>query len=94
MCGAKMSISLVHPGFISREQNNMNDIVPLSKLGQECGVDYFVVKPCSDTFDSRLNSPKGEYIEALDIFKDIETITDDKKIILLKIKKHILYQKI
>ena len=41
-------------------KENMNDIVPLSKLGRECGVDYFVVKPCSDTFDSRLNSPKGE----------------------------------
>ena len=35
-------------------------------------VDYFVVKPCSDTFDSRLDSPKGEYIEALDIFKEAE----------------------
>ena len=39
-------------------KENMNDIVPLSKLGKECGVDYFVVKPCSDTFDSRLDSQK------------------------------------
>ena len=55
-------------------KENMNDIVPLSKLGKECGVDYFVVKPCSDTYDSRLDSPKGEYIEALDIFKEAGTI--------------------
>ena len=29
-------------------KDNMKDIVPLAKLGKECGVDYLVVKPCSD----------------------------------------------
>ena len=58
-------------------KENMNDIVPLSKLGREC-VDYFVVKPCSDTFDSRLDSPKGEYIEALEIFKEARTIFNQR----------------
>ena len=68
-------------------KENMNDIVPLSKLGKECGVDYFVVKPCSDTFDSRLDSPKGEYIEALDIFKEAEQYSTSDYTVNIKWKK-------
>ncbi len=68
-------------------KENMNDIVPLSKLGKECGVDYFVVKPCSDTFDSRLDSPKGEYIEALDIFKEAEQYSTPEYTVNIKWKK-------
>ena len=68
-------------------KENMNDIVPLSKLGKECGVDYFVVKPCSDTFDSRLDSPKGEYIEALDIFKEAEQYSTKDYTVNVKWKK-------
>ena len=68
-------------------KENMNDIVPLSKLGKECGVDYFVVKPCSDTFDSRLDSPKGEYIEALDIFKEAEQYSTNDYTVNVKWKK-------
>lgn len=68
-------------------KDNMNDIVPLSKLGRECGVDYFVVKPCSDTFDSRLDSPKGEYIEALDIFKEAEQYSNENYTVNVKWKK-------
>ncbi len=68
-------------------KENMNDIVPLSKLGNECGVDYFVVKPCSDTFDSRLDSPKGEYIEALDIFREAEKYSNENYSVNVKWKK-------
>ncbi len=68
-------------------KENMNDIVPLSKLGKECGVDYFVVKPCSDTFDSRLDSPKGEYIEALNIFKEAEQYSTKSYTVNVKWKK-------
>mgnify|MGYP001224882359 CR=1 FL=1 len=68
-------------------KENMNDIVPLAKLGKECGVDYFVVKPCSDTFDSRLDSPKGEYIEALDIFKEAEQYSNENYTVNIKWKK-------
>ena len=68
-------------------KENMNDIVPLSKLGKECGVDYFVVKPCSDTYDSRLDSPKGEYIEALDIFKEAEQYSNKNYTVNVKWKK-------
>ena len=33
-------------------KENMNDIVPLSKLGKECGVDYFVVNVSSPNIGS------------------------------------------
>ena len=69
------------------KKENMNDIVPLSKLGKECGVDYFVVKPCSDTFDSRLDSSKSEYIEALDIFKEAEQYSNENYTVNVKWKK-------
>ena len=68
-------------------KESIDDIVPLSKLGKECGVDYFVVKPCSDTFDSRLDSPKGEYIEALDIFKEAEQFSTAEYTVNVKWKK-------
>ena len=68
-------------------KENMNDIVPLSKIGKECEVDYFVVKPCSDTFDNRLDSPKGEYIEALNIFKEAEAYSTKNYTVNIKWKK-------
>jgi radical SAM protein with 4Fe4S-binding SPASM domain len=68
-------------------KENMNDIVPLAKLGKECGVDYFVVKPCSDTYDSRLDSPKGEYIEILDIFKEAENYSSQGYTVNVKWQK-------
>ena len=68
-------------------KENMNDIVPLAKLGSECGMDYFVVKPCSDTFDSRLNSPKGEYIGILDVFKEAESYSNSNYAVNIKWKK-------
>ena len=36
-------------------KDNVDDIVPLAKLARQCEVDYFVVKPCSDTYDGRLS---------------------------------------
>jgi len=68
-------------------KENMNDIVPLAKLGKECGVDYFVVKPCSDTYDSRLDSPKAEYLEIVDIFKEAESYSTENYAVNVKWKK-------
>jgi len=68
-------------------KDNMKDIVPLAKLGKECGVDYLVVKPCSDTYDNRLNAPHGEYIEILDTFKEAEAYSNQDYTVSIKWKK-------
>ena len=68
-------------------KDNMKDIVPLAKLGKECGVDYLVVKPCSDTYDNRLNAPHGEYIEILDTFKEAESYSSKDYTVSVKWKK-------
>ena len=41
-------------------KDNVDDIVPLAKLAKECEVDYFVVKPCSDTYDGKLSQLKNQ----------------------------------
>ncbi len=64
--------------------DNVDDVVPLAKLGKELGVDYLVVKPTSDTFDKRLNSPDKEYKDMEDIFKEAESYSDDEYIVSVK----------
>ena len=51
-------------------KENFDQVVPLAKLGGELGVDYFVIKPCSDTDDKELNSPDREYLENWHIFEE------------------------
>ena len=68
-------------------KENFNEIVPLAKIGKECGVDYFVVKPCSDTYDHRLDAPTGEYIETLNTFKEAEKFANKDYAVNIKWKK-------
>lgn len=68
-------------------KENFNEIIPLAKLGKECGVDYFVVKPTSDTYDHRLDAPTSEYIEVLNTFKDAEKYSDEDYTVNIKWKK-------
>lgn len=67
--------------------DNIDDIVPLAKLGKELGVDYLVVKPTSDTYDKRLKSPDKEYKDIIDIFKEAESYSDEKYLVSIKWSK-------
>lgn len=66
---------------------NINDIVPLSKLGKELGVDYLVIKACSDTYDKRLKAPTDKYLRIEEIFKEAEANSDEDYSVIVKWSK-------
>jgi hypothetical protein len=48
---------------------DVGEVIPLAKLGRELGVDYFVIKQCSDTVESAL----GVY-DKLSLYKNYKNI--------------------
>jgi radical SAM protein with 4Fe4S-binding SPASM domain len=68
-------------------ENNIDDIIPLSKLGKEVGVDYLVFKPCSDTFEKALKSPVDKYLEIDAILKESERYSGDGYLVIAKRRK-------
>ena len=65
----------------------MDQIVPLAKLGKEKGIDYTVLKACSDTPDGRLGAPDKEYLELVDVFKEAESHSDDNYQVIVRWQK-------
>jgi radical SAM protein with 4Fe4S-binding SPASM domain len=62
---------------------NLDQVIPLAKLGRDMGIDYTVIKSCSDTPDGRLGAPHEKYLELADVFKKAETYsTDNYKVIV------------
>lgn len=55
---------------------NIPDIVPLAELAKSLGVDYFVVKPCSESPDKRLNVKPEEYLELRETFQVAEALAE------------------
>jgi radical SAM protein with 4Fe4S-binding SPASM domain len=68
-------------------QENINDIILLSKLGKELGVDYVVMKPCSDTPDNQLDAPHNEYKDLEEICKTAEGLSGNGYSVIVKWKK-------
>ncbi|WP_459862176.1 radical SAM protein [Endothiovibrio diazotrophicus] len=68
-------------------KDNVNDVVPLARLGRECGVDYLVVKPCSDTYDGDLDSPTGMYAGLGDLFREAESFATEDYSVIIKWSK-------
>lgn len=68
-------------------RDNFDQIVPLAKLGRELGVDYLVIKPCSDTPEGDLNAPHDEYIERADIYDEAMIHATDNYAVIPKINK-------
>jgi len=66
---------------------NMADIVPLAKLGRDLGVDYLVIKPCSDTYDGTMDSPHEGYLQIEDKLREAEGFSDDGYTVAVKWRK-------
>lgn len=66
---------------------NTGDIVPLAKLGKELGVDYLVIKPCSDTYFQTVGSPLAEYLQLEETLKEAARYSDDKYTVSVKWQK-------
>ncbi len=54
-----------------------DQILPLSKLGKKLGVDYLVIKHCSDDEDGSLGVDYAKYNQMVDILKEAETYSDE-----------------
>lgn len=65
-------------------KENMDQVVPLAKLGRDLGVDYSVFKPCSDTIDKKLDSPDKEYLQMDNIFEEAENFSTGNYNVVIK----------
>src|SRR3989344_4008278 len=65
---------------------NVDQAIPLAKLGKELGVDYFVIKQCSDTVDNDLGIFKqlGKYKSFTEILKAAEAETTEGYNVIVK----------
>ncbi|MBF0611473.1 MAG: radical SAM protein [Magnetococcales bacterium] len=69
--------------------NNVDQVVPLARLGRELGVDYLVVKQCSDTVDSKLGifERLGTYSSFEEMLKAAEQESHDHYQVIIKWQK-------
>ncbi|MBF0129118.1 MAG: radical SAM protein [Alphaproteobacteria bacterium] len=65
-------------------KENMDDIVPLARLGGELGADYLVVKACSDTPEGTLDAPKEEYLEIEPLLREAERFSTSAYTVAIK----------
>jgi radical SAM protein with 4Fe4S-binding SPASM domain len=68
-------------------RENLSEIVPLAKIGKELGVDYFVVKACSDTPDRALNSSSDEYLGIENVLNEAESLSNANYSVIIKWEK-------
>jgi MoaA/NifB/PqqE/SkfB family radical SAM enzyme len=64
-----------------------DQILPLSKLGKELGVDYLVIKHCSDDEGGSLGVDYSKYHDMVDVLKKAEAYSDDKYLVRAKWSK-------
>jgi radical SAM protein with 4Fe4S-binding SPASM domain len=69
--------------------NNVDQAVPLAILGKDLGVDYLVIKQCSDTVENRLGffNKLHEYVEFSDRLKQAENLSSNEYNVIVKWRK-------
>lgn len=68
------------PGF-------KNQIIPLAKLGKELGVDYFVIKHCSDDENHTLGIDYSKYFGLIRLLKKAESYSESNYLVKAKWSK-------
>ncbi len=64
-----------------------DDVIPLADLGKELGVDYLVIKHCSDDEDGSLGVEYGKYNELIGILNEAEKKSTDTYLVKAKWSK-------
>lgn len=64
-----------------------DQIIPLVKLGKELGVDYTVIKHCSDDEDGSLGVDYSKYYKMIRVLKDAEKYSDENYLVGVKWSK-------
>ena len=67
--------------------DTISELLPLVKLGKELGVDYLVVKHCSDSAERKLKINNHKYLEYGDIFREAESFSDSNYNVVIKWSK-------
>ncbi|MDP2922716.1 MAG: radical SAM protein [Candidatus Omnitrophota bacterium] len=62
-------------------------VVPLAKLGKELGVDYLVIKHCSDDEQGSLGVEYDKYFDLINILKEAEKYSDSNYLVKAKWSK-------
>jgi len=64
-----------------------DQIIPFAELGRELGVDYVVIKHCSDDENSSLGIDYSRYFDSVNVLKEAESYSDDKYLVKVKWSK-------
>lgn len=64
-----------------------DQVIPLAKLGRELGVDYLVIKHCSDDEEGNLGINYSKYFNLVDILKEAEAYSGDNYLVKAKWSK-------
>ncbi|MBI5787366.1 MAG: radical SAM protein [Candidatus Schekmanbacteria bacterium] len=64
-----------------------DQILPLAYLGKDLGVDYLVIKHCSDDEQGHLGVDYSQYYKMVDILKEAEGFSDEKYLVKVKWSK-------
>ncbi|MCG2660030.1 MAG: radical SAM protein [Kiritimatiellae bacterium] len=64
-----------------------NDIMPLARLGKDLGVDYLVIKHCSDDETGALGVEYDKYNALIDVLKQAETLSTESYLVKVKWSK-------
>ena len=64
-----------------------DQIIPMARLGRELGVDYVVIKHCSDDETGALGVDYSKYDELSCLLKEAESYSDDKTLVKVKWSK-------
>ncbi len=65
----------------------VDQVLPLARLGAELGVDYFVVKHCSDSEDHELGIPLERYPEFEPVLRQAEALSTERYQVIVKWQK-------
>lgn len=64
-----------------------DQIVPFARLGKELGVDYAIIKQCSESFSHKLNLDDKDYEKFAPQLKEAESLSDDNYNVIVKWRK-------
>ncbi len=64
-----------------------DQIIPFAKLGKELGVDYAIIKHCSDDEEGSLGIDYSEYFKLVDVLKRAETYAENGYLMKVKWSK-------
>jgi MoaA/NifB/PqqE/SkfB family radical SAM enzyme len=64
-----------------------DQVIPLARLGKELGVDYTVIKHCSDDEDGKLGVDYSKYFGLIELLKEAESLSFENYLVKVKWSK-------